>query len=82
MINKIMKNSLEKIFPNAKINVEQSYGIMKVYIKIGNYFLNEIILDVIGKTTNQIIKEIINNFTENLFKYMINEEEYLKIMEN
>lgn len=74
-----LKNYLEKIFPNAEITVKQSFGIIKCYIQLSNYFLGEIITDVIGKTDIQIVNEISQIFIEKLMKFVVNEKEYLKI---
>lgn len=70
---------LNKLFPYAEIEEQQSFGILKIYIKLGNYFLCEFITSVIEKTDTVIIKECVDYFIDKLIKFTINEEEFLKL---
>ena len=58
---------LNKLFPYAEVEEQQSFGILKIYIRLGNYFLCEFITSVIGKTDiERQISEIklVNNFLD------------------
>ena len=70
---------LNKIFPYAEIEEQQDYGILKIYIRLGNYFLCEFITSVIGKTDIEIINECVDYFIDKLIKFTINDEEFLKL---
>lgn len=70
---------LNKLFPYAEVEEQQSFGILKIYIRLGNYFLCEFITSVIGKTDIEIIKECVDYFIDKLIKFTINEEEFLKL---
>ena len=70
---------LNKLFPYAEIEEQQSFGMLKIYIKLGNYFLCEFITSVIGKTDIEIINECVDYFIDKLIKFTINEEEFLKL---
>ena len=70
---------LNKLFPYAEIEEQQSFGMLKIYIKLGNYFLCEFITSVIGKTDTVIIEECVYYFIDKLIKFTINEEEFLKL---
>ena len=70
---------LNKLFPYAEIEEQQSFRILKIYIKLGNYLLCEFITCVIGKTDTVIIEECAYYFIDKLIKFTINEEEFLKL---
>lgn len=78
MNDRIIK-TLNKLFPYAEIEEQQSFGMLKIYIKLGNYFLCEFITSVIEKTDTVIIKECVDYFIDKLIKFTINEEEFLKL---
>ena len=78
MNDRIIK-TLNKLFPYAEIEEQQSFGVLKIYIKLGNYFLCEFITSVIGKTDIEIINECVDYFIDKLIKFTINEEEFLKL---
>ena len=52
---------------------------LKIYIKLGNYFLCEFMTSVIGKTDTVIIEECVDYFIDKLIKFTINEEGFLKL---
>lgn len=70
---------LNKLFPYAEVEEQQSFGILKIYIRLGNYFLCEFITSVIGKTDIEIINECVGYFIDKLIKFTINDEEFLKL---
>ena len=70
---------LNKLFPYAEVEEQQSFGILKIYIRLGNYFLCEFITSVIGKTDIEIINECVDYFIDKLIKFTINDEEFLKL---
>ena len=70
---------LNKLFPYAEVEGQQSFGILKIYIRLGNYYLCEFITSIIGKTDKEIINECVDYFIDKLIKFTINEEEFLKL---
>ena len=77
-----IKYYLEKVFPHAKITINQASGIMKIYVELEGYFMHESTIDIVNKKLNIILRQVVTDFLEHLHRFVVDEKTYMEIMED
>jgi hypothetical protein len=77
-----IKYNLQKIFKNAEINIKQDYGIIYVYIQLGNYFLHESKINLITErfSMRKLIQRIVDEFFAHFNNFTFNESAFYEII--
>lgn len=81
-MEEIIKLKLDRIFPRVLITIKQELGVIKIYFKLGDYFMHESIISIVNKSPTIIIQQAANDFVEHLNKFVINEKAYTDILED